>query len=306
MTLPRARIGMDIGGTKIEAASLAGDGTVEATAKVPTVQGVEGVLSSAERALSLLSEQTGRSIADFSGIGAGVPGQVDQEAGTVANAYNMGVEFLALGPELTARTGLPATVENDVTAASLGAAHLLQLTGHVIYLNLGTGLAIGIVQDGKPWRGGKGYAGEVGHLPVDEAKRPCPCGQIGCLETAASGSALRRYWPQGGADPGRALYPAVLAGDESAAVEWEHLVRGAASTIRILAHTFDPDALVVGGGLRSIGDPLFDAIHARLASWAAESEFFDRLKISQRIQVLPEDSPAAAVGAAISGSLAQD
>lgn len=291
------RIGMDIGGTKIEAISFSPTMEVEARIVVPTVHGAEGVLSVTENAARSLAEQTGRQLSDYAAIGIGIPGQVDSEHGIVRNSYNMGLSSLALGPELGARVGLPVSLDNDVTAASIGANHLMGLHGTVAYVNFGTGLAAGIVIDGKPLRGASGYAGEIGHLPIDPLGRPCGCGQFGCLETAASGSALKKYWPAGGEHPGRTLNAAIAAGDEEAAQAFAHLLHGAASAFRVLGLTLNPDTFVIGGGLRLLGDPFFDGVRAQLDEWAAESGFIAALELSARLQVMPADSPAAAVGA---------
>lgn len=296
MTSP-ARIGMDIGGTKTEAIALDELGRVEATVTKPTVSGPEGVLSTAEAAVAELAERTGRT--GFASIGVGLPGQIDRRSGEVRNAYNMGIDSLAIGPELGRRTGIPVSIDNDVTAAAIGAAHLLELGGTVAYLNLGTGVASGIIVDGAPLRGKLGMAGEIGHLPIGRLGRPCPCGQSGCLETEASGSALKAYWPAGGEHPGRTLLAAAASGDRDARRCFELLVQGAASAIRLLGLSLDPDSLVIGGGLRLLGAPLRDGIRDELARWESESPFLAALELSRRFQLLPEGSPAAAVGAAL-------
>lgn len=295
----RPHIGMDIGGTKVEAVALDGAGRIEATVRIPTVPGAAGVLASAERVIAELAERTGRAVRDFAAVGVGVPGQVDRERGEVRNAYNMGVVSLALGPGLRARTGLPVSVDNDVTAAAVGAAHLMELRGTVAYLNIGTGLAAGLIVDGAPIRGAHGFAGEIGHLPIDPRGRDCPCGQRGCLETVASGAALKAHWAGAGEHPGRTLLPAIAAGDPGARDALDALVHGAASAIRVLSLALDPDAVVIGGGLRLLGDPLLDGIRARLDGWAGESPLLAVLETASRLQLLPEDSPAAAVGAAL-------
>lgn len=296
------RIGMDIGGTKIEAVSLDSAGNVEATVLVPTVPGPEAVLASITEVVSRLAHETGREISEFGGIGIGIPGQVDRATGTVRNAYNMGVTSLALGPEVTARTGVQTAVDNDVNAAAIGATHIMGATGVVAYLNFGTGLAAGIVIDGVPFRGANGYAGEIGHLAIDARGRLCKCGQRGCLETLASGTALKEHWAGAGEHPGRVLMGAIADGDEAAKHAFELLVEGAATSIRVLGLALNPDSIVIGGGLRLLGDPLIDGIRAALEVNAAESEFVAALRLSERIQVLPADSPAAAVGAALAAA----
>ena len=294
-----SRIGLDIGGTKIEGVSLDSAGNVEASAIVPTRHGNEGLLGAAEDVICSLAAQTRKSIVEFSGVGAGVPGQVDSANGVVRYSYNTGVRDLALGPLLSEQLGIPVAVENDVTAAAVGAAHLMNATGLVAYLNLGTGLSAGIVIDGDPVRGALGYSGEIGHLAIDSRRRKCPCGQRGCLETIASGSALKRYWPAGGEHPGRMLLAAVDAGDAAAAEAYELLVEGTVEAIRILGFTLNPGSLIIGGGLRLIGEPFLTEVHYRVTQLESESEFLAALELGDRTRVLPAESPAASVGAAL-------
>lgn len=293
------RIGLDIGGTKIEAIVLSTLGEVEARAVVPTVPGPEGVLSAAAALVEALVAQSGRRFSEFAGVGIGIPGQVDREHGIVRNAFNMGISSLALGPELSSRLGLPVFLDNDVTAASIGAAHVMGLDGTVAYLNLGTGLAAGIVVDGVPLRGVHGYAGEIGHLAIDPRGRACPCGQFGCLETVASGSALIAHWPASGEHPGRTLNAAIASGDGEAQLALDYLVEGASNAIRVLGLTLNPTSIIIGGGLRLLGAPLFDGIRSTLREWEIGSEFIAALELSTRLHVLPEGSPGAAVGAAV-------
>ncbi len=293
------RIGLDIGGTKIEGISLDPSGEITARQVIPTVPGPAGVLAATSGLVAALAEETGRPVSDFAGVGIGIPGQVDRATGTVRNAYNMGLSALALGDELAARVGIPVSLDNDVTAAAIGAAHIMKLDGTVAYVNLGTGLAAGITVDGVPVRGTDGYAGEIGHLPIDPRGRECPCGQFGCLETVASGSALKTHWPAGGEHPGRTLNAAIAAGDPEAKLALEYLIDGAAATVRVLGLTVNPGTIVIGGGLRLLGEPLFTGMRATLAGWEEASEFIAALRLAERVQVLPEDSPAAAIGAAI-------
>lgn len=292
-------IGMDIGGTKTAAVVIDSEGNLGAEALLPSAMGNDGVLRTAELVIETLAEQTGCDVGDFASVGIGIPGQVDSENGIVRYAYNLDVHSLDLVSILSARTGIAVAVENDVTAAAVGAAHLMGLEGSVSYINLGTGLSAGIVIDGKPWRGAAGLAGEVGHLPVDPRQRPCPCGQHGCLETVASGSALKAYWPAGGEHPGWSLISAATAGDADAKQAFDLLVEGASSAVRAIGVTMAPDAVVIGGGLRQIGAPLIDGIRAQLSEWEDRSQFFAGFRLSERMEVLPGGMPAATVGASL-------
>jgi predicted NBD/HSP70 family sugar kinase len=154
------------------------------------------------------------------------------------------------------------------------------------------------VIDGQVLRGAHGVTGEIGHLAIDPLNRPCPCGQRGCLETVASGSALKTFWRPDAT--GRLLAEQFAAKDPKATSALNNLTTGAATAIRLLTLTLDPHTLVIGGGLRLLGEPLLDAINTKLGRWADESPFLANLNMSDRVRVLPESSPAAAVGAALS------
>jgi len=296
------RIGIDIGGTKTEAVALAADGTVAAEHRLATGFGAAAVLDTAESAVRALASELGTTPAEFATVGVGIPGAVDRASGRVAHAVNLGLEDLDLGGDLAARLGRPVRVENDVNAAALGAWQALGGGGSdsMAYLNLGTGLAAGLVLGGRLWRGSRGVAGEIGHIPVDPAGPVCPCGQRGCLELAASGSGLARSWA--GGDSVRALFTSAGTGDPEAVAVRDRLVEHVAAAVRLLVLTVDPDRVVIGGGLSSLGDELLGAVRAVLERWAAESGFLAMLDLASRVEVLPRDFPAAAVGAALVGA----
>ena len=142
------------------------------------------------------------------------PGSSTRDTGWARHAVNLGVSSIDLAGGIEAATGRRPSVDNDVKAAALGAHHAVRpevADGTTAYLNVGTGLAAAIVHRGRVVRGAGGAAGEIGHLPVGTGM-PCSCGQEGCLETIASGTALHRMWPGAAAD----LFPAAAAGDERA------------------------------------------------------------------------------------------
>ncbi|NAZ88310.1 ROK family protein, partial [Kineococcus indalonis] len=235
-------------------------------------------------------------------VGVGIPGLVDPATGTVGDAVNLGfgTARVPFGPALSARLGgVPVSVENDVNATALGARELLAPGADLVLLSLGTGLAAGVVVGGALLRGASGAAGEVGHLALDPRGLPCPCGQRGCLETVASGAALRRAWPHGG--EGRSaehLFAAAAAGDPAAVAVRDSWAGAVALAVRTLALTCDPEHLVLGGGVAAVGEPLRQAVAAALRAQAAGSRFLRGLAVDERLSVLPAGTPVAAVGAA--------
>lgn len=298
------RLGVDIGGTKVHAVVLDAAGAVLAESRLPTGFGADAVVSSAHAAVTALTERLRIDPGALASIGIGVPGRVDPASGHVAHAVNLGLDSLDLGALLASRLGRAVVVENDVNAAALGAFHVLgdPRLRSMAYLNLGTGLAAGLVLDGRVWRGSRGVAGEIGHISVDPQGVLCRCGQRGCLETLASGSALARLWPQGAGAPASELFAAADAGDEQAAAVAERLVGNVAAAVRILVLTVDVDAVVIGGGLSSLGDRLLGQVRARLDADARTSPFLASLGLAERVLPVPSGSPVGAVGAALVGA----
>ncbi len=145
-------VGIDIGGTKTLAIAVDAFGDIVGQVRIPSGYGAENVIAAAVEAVVRLREELPEHRIDR--VGIGIPGTVDHESGEVEQALNLGLESVALGAALEARLGVPVHVENDVNAAALGAIQVPSAAGSSLaYLNLGTGLAAGIVLDGRLWRG---------------------------------------------------------------------------------------------------------------------------------------------------------
>ena len=212
------RIGIDVGGTKIAGVLLAEAADGDARPKLlaeRSIQARPGAEQLVDDVVSVVEALTkdAPAAAGIATIGIGTPGMVDAATGAVENIANLDIVRVELGGEVARRTGVPTRVENDVNAAALGAAAMLPPTDGagdkdtVVFLNLGTGLAVGVIRGGELDHGYSNNVGEIGHVPVEPHRWPCACGQRGCLETAASGGAATRLWPQD--DP---PMPAIIAG----------------------------------------------------------------------------------------------
>ena len=237
-------------------------------------------------------------------IGIGIPGIVDRDRGTVAHAVNLGLggEWFPLAGRLADRTGATVVVENDLNAATWG-AHVLSGADDLAYLGLGTGLAAGFVLSGTLRRGIHGAAGEIGHVPVDPVGPLCSCGQRGCLELRASGSALTAAWPtQGHLPPAEALFAAAAAGNQAAVAARDRFAAGVADAVRMLGLAVDPAVIIIGGGVAHVGEPLLAAVTAALRAQAATSPFLAALDLASRTTLLPGRLPVGAIGAALIGN----
>ena len=296
------RVGLDIGATKILGAVIDAGGTVITQTRQDTRPGPDGVLDAASAVLDLLATALDGALPSH--IGIGIPGIVDRDRGTVAHAVNLGLggEWFPLAGRLADRTGATVAVENDLNAATWG-AHVLSGADDLAYLALGTGLAAGFVLSGKLRRGVHGAAGEIGHVPVDPAGPLCSCGQRGCLELRASGSALSAAWPaQGDVPPAEALFAAAAAGNQEAVAARDRFAAGVADAIRMLSLAVDPAAIIIGGGVAHVGEPLLAAVTAALRSQAAPSPFLAALGLADRLRLLPGQLPVGAIGAALIGN----
>lgn len=302
LTGRRIRVGLDVGGTKIDAVAVDSSGEIIGRLRRATGWGDDAVVESIVTAVSGLAEEVGLTLSDIGSVGIGIPGLVDADAGRVDHAVNLGVESLELADRAEQALGMPFRVENDVKAAALGAAALSGVAGSMAYLNLGTGVAAGIVIDGRIWRGSRGTAGEVGHLSVDPNGRLCGCGQHGCVETFCGGGALAKAWGRPGALPIRDIFDAADAGDPLALALRDDLFHGAAAAVRVLVLSADVETVVIGGGLTALGDRLDGGIRAALHAGAEASPFMRSLRLDERIELLPAGSPAAAFGAALVGA----
>ena len=301
--LPTLGIGVDIGGTSTKAAVIDALGTVVASIALPTQSGPKGVVATATQAVLLVARSSAVSVSDVNAIGIGIPGTVDPQHGTVRFAVNVGIgrDGIDLGSRLSAELGVDVHVENDVRAAALGADwYLASDTGAVsdlAYLSIGTGIAAGYVERGRLRRGNALVAGEIGHIPIDPQGPVCACGQIGCIEAISSGSAIERMWPTETGASAAALHRAASGGDTAARRLWDGVIGGLSRAVLLLALTWDPEVIVLSGGVASIGDVLLDAIADRLAADAQQSEFLGSLDLGARMRVIDPKVPLGPIGA---------
>jgi fructokinase len=263
----RARIGIDLGGTKIEAILLSGAGVELERRRIPSPRNDYGATLEAVTTLVGELEETfaahDRSGSAPASVGIGIPGAISPATGLVKNANSTWLIGKPLDRDLARRLARPVRVANDancfaVSEAVDGAAANRAVVFGVI---LGTGVGGGIAIEGRPLIGANAIAGEWGHnpLPLPRAGeldgRRCYCGREGCIETFLSGPALEADYRRA---TGRALAATGIA-KEAAAGEAdaeavmmryeERLARGLAQVINLL----DPDVIVLGGGLSNIG-----------------------------------------------------
>ena len=255
----RARLGIDLGGTKIAGTVLGRDGATLAEARIPAPRGdYQATLEALAALVGRLEAEAG---ADCS-VGIGMPGSLSPATGRVRNANSTWLNGHPFGIDLARRLDRPVRIENDanclaVSEAIDGAGAGARVVWAII---LGTGVGSGIAIDGQVLTGRNGIAGEWGHGPLaapraDELPGPdCYCGRRGCVETWLSGPGLAadHAGRHGAGLAAEAVVAAARAGDpgarESLARHLDRLGRAAAQVVNLL----DPDVIVIGGGLSRI------------------------------------------------------
>jgi glucokinase len=298
-------VGIDIGGTSVESVVTDGDHQVVARGLHPTDASSEaGILASAGRAIRQALGEPAVDRERITGIGVGVPGQVEVEGGVVRLAMNLNIGGggFPIGPSIAEEFGLATTVENDVKAASVGAYEALSRQTpdlHALaYLSIGTGISAGFVLDGDLHRGREGMAGEIGHVVVEDDGPPCRCGLNGCLEAMAAGPAIRRLWPGGDGQHAHDLFSSAADGDPAAQRMAGAVTGRLTEAIQWLAAAIGADLVALGGGVGSVGGPLLAAIRARLAAMADRSDVARRMLPPERVVAMPSGHPTGAIGAA--------
>lgn len=297
-------IGIDIGGTSTRFAAFDENLNVMTHRSFPTpvVPGDGGAALGALVVSALGDLVAGLGGRPVAGVGVGVPGVIDRSAGQVRLAINLGIdsEPLDLAACVAEVSPAPCRVDNDVSAAALGAWRMLGPGAtDLAYLSIGTGIAAGIVLRGRLHTGSLGVAGEIGHFPVVPGGSRCECGLWGCLETVASGAALSRAWPVGdGRLTAEDLAESAEAGNPRARDVLQAFADHLAWAVHLLVITYGVDQVVIGGGVADAGTPLLDSVTAALQRLEERSSFVRLLALPRRVALKP-DGPVGALGAAL-------
>jgi glucokinase len=306
-----AVIGVDVGGTKIAAARVAGQETLGLSQNPTNLASPTDLLDGLEATVREVIEQTGQPEA----IGIGLPSQVDFASGTVVSSVNIPLEGVAVAGDLEDRLGARVFVDNDANCAAL--AEALHTAGdpaqHLVMLTLGTGVGGGVVIDGRIFRGATGLGAELGHVVIQMDGPECPgaCPNRGCLEAYCSGTALERDATAFAAEhpdsrlgqvassgenrvSGRDVVEAARDGDDDARGLLTTLGERLGVGIATFVNIFEPEYVVIGGGLSQAADLFLEAAEAEAAARALPA-LFERVRIS----VAQAGNEAGVVGAGL-------
>lgn len=249
-------IGVDVGGTKIAVALLDGGALLEPVVRPTDTSGADALVAQLVDAV--------RQAGDVAAVGVAIPSVVESGTGRIRYSVNIPLRDVPLRAVLRERLGVPVFVDNDATCAALAEAYDddgALVARHLVMFTVGTGVGGGIVIGGRVYRGATGAAAEIGHTIVgaDLRRAPFAAGdgfpQPGSLESLASGTALNEIARECGIAPGTAI-DAARAGDAGARAAIELLGRRLGIGIANAINTFDPDLVVVGGGVSAAGELL--------------------------------------------------
>jgi glucokinase len=276
----RETIGVDLGGTKMLVGALQGTAVEWESREASTGQTEEELVDLLVREVGEAREARPGATA----VGLGIPATIDHDSGVAVAAVNLPLADLPIRDLVSERAGLPAFVDNDANVAAL--AEYLYGAGrgaaNIVMLTIGTGIGGGLVLGGEVYRGAHGAGAELGHMVIQADGPPCQgnCPNHGCIESLASGTALGREGKAaaesspgsalgkllavGGTVDGRAVTEAAIAGDETAIGVFDLIGSRLGVACASFANIFEPEAIVIGGGVIAAGELLLEPAQREL------------------------------------------
>lgn len=272
-------IGVDVGGTKIAAAVVTEGGRILAKTRYPSSGSQERLLSSIARAINDVSD----GVSEIGGVCIAVPGFVMAAENKVVFAPNLHtIEGVQLKDEIGERTGFNITVENDASAAAWGEFRFGagSEVDHLVFVTLGTGIGGGVISHGVLLRGAQGAGGELGHVTIQAQGGPlCSCGNYGCLEALASGTAIARRAREVASEQPDSALGRIAAnrnvlgedvtdlaqkGDEEAISVLDETGTWLGVGLAGFVNVFNPDVVAVGGGVSQAGELILEPARREL------------------------------------------
>lgn len=266
------RIGIDLGGTSVKAALCDDSGAILCRDGVPTPVGDPDGLRASMKLLALrLCRSKGIAPDTVGSIGLGLPGTLDKTNCRLIFGTNLDMRDVPFGDAFQPEFPCAVKLENDANCAALGeaTAGAASKERNMLMVTLGTGVGGGIVIDGKLYAGCNDIAGEIGHMVIRQGGEPCNCGRKGCLEAYASASHFVKFAERAleagresvlsackGHMDAKMICDAVDAGDTLAVELFEEYCRNLSCGLANLINIFQPDCIVLGGGLAGYGEKL--------------------------------------------------
>lgn len=307
-------IGVDLGGTNIAVGLVDVKGEIIKKSSRPTLSSrpFEEIVKDMADLCKEVTESAGYSINDVKGIGIGSPGAIDHAKGEIIYSNNIPWNHVYLRDEMQKYFDIPVNIENDANAAAYG-EYAINGKGSkcFIFVTLGTGVGGGIVINNEIYRGFNGIGGELGHFTLVHDGVKCTCGKLGCWESYASVTGLIRQTAKAieknpecqmakdaAAEDhisGRTAFNAAKAGDSVAQAVVDAYIRYVADGIVSIINIFQPDMLVIGGGISKEGDYLLNPIK----KYVAENTYCKDIAQTE-ISIATLYNDAGIIGAAMS------
>ena len=316
--LARVVLGVDVGGTKITASAVDTHGNLLGRIQISTdISSPQATLKSIQNTVEQAISRSGLSRSDIQAVGLGIPGLIDPGSGIGIASVNLGWRDVPVKAWLEERLGLPCHIENDVRAAAFGEARYGAGRGldNMIFLIIGTGIMAVVIQGSRIYRGSNGLAGEIGHAIIKRDSPQCKCGAHGCFEALATGPAIAARATQKVLE-GRASQLASYSGKDVPSLTAEHVFEAAAQgddvaletihevaedvayLIQFLALAYDPQVIVLGGGVSQAGALFLHPVFRVLERMAEERWVFHRVYTSTLVQASRLGADIGVLGAA--------
>ena len=314
-------IGIDVGGTGIQIGIVDEKGTIIEKGAIVTrpEEGYEKMIKDmADCALETLAK-SGHDLIEIRSIGVGVPGIADQKTGVIPFCTNLGWHNVPFREEFQKHIDKPVYIDNDATVAALAesVAGVSAGSDSSVMLTLGTGVGGGIIVHGKIWSGSHGVGSEIGHMILELDGEPCTCGNRGCLERYCSATAIIRMAREAvathpdsmiltmaGGDPAKInakiVFDAAAESDPAATKVFRRYISYLAQAIASICNFFDPDVVVLGGGVSKSGDALLVPLREEVPKHV----IFKTMPMA-RIEAARLGPDAGIIGAAMLGSAAE-
>ncbi len=315
-------IGVDLGGTNIAVGIVDENMKIAVKKSIPTdcPRSADEIADDIAKTIYELCDKMSVSVSDLGWIGIGTPGSVNSQTGVVERAHNLGFYETPLMKLICDRIPAACFIENDANAAAYGEflAGAAKGANNAICVTIGTGIGGGIIIDSKIYSGSNFFGAELGHMVIDANGKQCNCGRKGCMEQYCSATALIEQTKNAMLDnkdsimwqmcdgelnnvSGRTAFDAMKKGDDSAKKVVDAYIRYLGCGITNLVNIFQPDILMIGGGVSKEGETLLAPIRDYVSR-----ESFDRNPIkATKIVAAQLGNDAGIIGAAMLGMLHQ-
>jgi predicted NBD/HSP70 family sugar kinase len=287
---------VDLGAThsRLAVADLSGVVLAETAASLAIASGPETVLTWVDETLVEVLEDAGKATRDVLGIGIGLPGPVEFAEGRAVSPPIMpGWDGYDVRGHFVERFTAPVLVDNDVNIMALGERWVMDRPiDDFMYVKVGTGIGSGLILDGHLYRGAKGAAGDIGHIPVADSEALCRCGNVGCVEASAGGAALARNLAAEGKDTidSRDVARLVRAGDPMAIQDVREAGRLLGSVLAATVNLLNPAMIMIGGDIAAAGDQLLagvrEVVYRRSTSLATSDLAINSANLGDRAGVI--------------------